>query len=51
MSIGMQPADAKAWFGAAPPDLTLVARGRGTDWLYGFPYSSLSTKIRRVRGA
>ena len=27
---------AKAWFGAAPPDLTLVARSRGTDWLYTY---------------
>ena len=36
MSIGMQSADAKVWFGAAPPDLTLVARVRGTDWLYGY---------------
>ena len=36
MKIGMQPEDAKAWFGAAPPDLTLVARVRGTDWLYTY---------------
>lgn len=36
MTIGMQPADAKTWFGAAPPDLTLVARVRGMDWLYGY---------------
>ncbi|TDV55688.1 ubiquinol-cytochrome c reductase cytochrome c1 subunit [Pseudomonas graminis] len=36
MTIGMQPADAKNWFGAVPPDLTLVARVRGTDWLYGY---------------
>ena len=36
MKIGMQPADAKVWFGAAPPDLTLVARVRGTDWLYTY---------------
>lgn len=36
MTIGMQPADAKTWFGAAPPDLTLVAQVRGTDWLYGY---------------
>ncbi|WP_237467822.1 cytochrome c1 [Vibrio stylophorae] len=27
---------AKAWFGAAPPDLTLVARVRGADWLYTY---------------
>ncbi|KFX68402.1 cytochrome C [Pseudomonas taeanensis MS-3] len=36
MKIGMRPDDAKAWFGAAPPDLTLVARVRGTDWLYTY---------------
>lgn len=36
MQIGMQPNDAKTWFGAAPPDLTLVARVRGTDWLYTY---------------
>ena len=36
MNIGMKPEDAKAWFGAAPPDLTLVARVRGTDWLYSY---------------
>ncbi len=27
---------AAKWFGAAPPDLTLVARVRGTDWLYTY---------------
>lgn len=36
MKIGMKPADAKVWFGAAPPDLTLVARVRGADWLYTY---------------
>ncbi|CAM3290310.1 cytochrome c1 [Pseudomonas floridensis] len=36
MEIGMQSADAKNWFGTAPPDLTLVARVRGNDWLYGY---------------
>ncbi|CAD5106822.1 cytochrome c1 [Zestomonas carbonaria] len=36
MNIGMQPDHAKAWFGATPPDLTLVARVRGTDWLYTY---------------
>jgi ubiquinol-cytochrome c reductase cytochrome c1 subunit len=29
-------ADAEAWFGRAPPDLSLVARYRGTDWVYQF---------------
>ncbi|MAZ44584.1 MAG: cytochrome c1 [Legionellales bacterium] len=28
--------DAESWFGVAPPDLTLVARVRGTDWLYTY---------------
>lgn len=28
--------DAAKWFGAAPPDLTLVARLRGPDWLYTY---------------
>jgi hypothetical protein len=32
----MKPDDAKVWFGAAPPDLTLVARVRGNDWLYTY---------------
>lgn len=28
--------DAAKWFGAAPPDLTLVARVRGEDWVYSY---------------
>lgn len=27
---------AEKWFGTAPPDLTLVARLRGSDWLYSY---------------
>ena len=30
----MPPADAETWFGKAPPDLSLMARERGTDYLY-----------------
>ncbi|MNN24601.1 Cytochrome C1 family protein [compost metagenome] len=36
MKTGMQPQDAKVWFGAPPPDLTLVARVRGEDWVYTY---------------
>jgi len=42
MRIAMQRDEAKAWFGAAPPDLTLIARSRaseeasGADWLYTY---------------
>ncbi len=36
MANGMDPKESANWFGAAPPDLTLVARVRGTDWLYTY---------------
>jgi ubiquinol-cytochrome c reductase cytochrome c1 subunit len=36
MQTALDPKDAKEWFGAPPPDLTLVARVRGNDWLYTF---------------
>jgi ubiquinol-cytochrome c reductase cytochrome c1 subunit len=32
----MPHTDAEQWFGKAPPDLTLMARARGTDYLYQF---------------
>jgi ubiquinol-cytochrome c reductase cytochrome b subunit len=36
MESAMPTEAAKNWFGVAPPDLSLVARVRGTDWLYGY---------------
>lgn len=36
MDIALSSKDAKKYFGAAPPDLTLVARVRGVDWLYTY---------------
>ena len=36
MDIAMTRNEAKNYFGAAPPDLTLVARVRGADWLYTY---------------
>lgn len=32
----MPAASAATWFGAPPPDLTLVARVRGADWIYTY---------------
>lgn len=32
----MDDKDAEAWFGVEPPDLTLVARVRGPDWVYTY---------------
>jgi len=34
METAMAPESAKNWFGAAPPDLTMVDRVRGTAWVY-----------------
>lgn len=42
MSTALAPADAKAWFGTLPPDLSVIARARsshagsGSDWLYTY---------------
>ncbi|TCK17849.1 ubiquinol-cytochrome c reductase cytochrome c1 subunit [Thiogranum longum] len=36
MDIALSSKDAKKYFGAVPPDLTLVARVRGVDWLYTY---------------
>jgi len=36
MTISTNPKDAKAWFGKAPPDLSLSARSRGPDWIYTY---------------
>ncbi len=34
METSMPPESAKNWFGAPPPDLTMVDRVRGTAWVY-----------------
>lgn len=42
MKIAMESKDAKVWFGAMPPDLSVIARSRaseagsGADWLYTY---------------
>jgi ubiquinol-cytochrome c reductase cytochrome c1 subunit len=33
---GMPAADAEAWFGKTPPDLSLMVRARGKDYIYRF---------------
>lgn len=32
----MNAHDAEKWFGTQPPDLSLIARSRGADWLYSY---------------
>ncbi|MBL8485063.1 MAG: cytochrome c1, partial [Rhodocyclaceae bacterium] len=42
MRVSISSADARNWFGATPPDLTVIARARssesgsGADWLYTY---------------
>jgi ubiquinol-cytochrome c reductase cytochrome c1 subunit len=36
MTVAMRRKDAKDWIGVAPPDLSVVARSRGADWLYTY---------------
>lgn len=36
MLTAMNGHDAYKWFGIQPPDLSLIARSRGADWLYSY---------------
>lgn len=36
METTMPAKDAEKWFGVAPPDLSLIGRLRGADWLYNY---------------
>jgi ubiquinol-cytochrome c reductase cytochrome c1 subunit len=36
MKSTMPADDAKKWFGKAPPDLSLIARSRGPEWIYTY---------------
>jgi ubiquinol-cytochrome c reductase cytochrome c1 subunit len=42
MKVSLSPKDAKEWFGAAPPDLSVITRskaseaGSGADWVYTY---------------
>jgi len=36
MTTTLDPKDGKEWFGVMPPDLSLIARSRGADWIYTY---------------
>lgn len=36
MTIAMRKEDAKKWFGVTPPDLSVISRAKGTNWLYTY---------------
>lgn len=46
MTIPMRPDDSKVWFGATPPDLSLVARSRSPEWLYTYLRSFYKDETR-----
>ena len=36
MNVALTRKDAKDWLGTVPPDLSVIARARGADWLYTY---------------
>src|SRR5690606_34817518 len=36
IQVAMDAGDGEAWFAKAPPDLCLVARSRGADWIFTY---------------
>jgi ubiquinol-cytochrome c reductase cytochrome c1 subunit len=36
INVSMRPQDAERWFGTAPPDLSLMARSKGSDYIFNF---------------
>jgi len=46
MSNSMNKADAKVWFGATPPDLTLISRARQPEWLYTYLRAFYQDELR-----
>ena len=36
MTVAMRSENAEQWFGVAPPDLSVIARARGADYLYSY---------------
>jgi len=46
MHSAMPASQAKEWFGNAPPDLSLIARSRGVDYVYTFLHSYYADPAR-----
>lgn len=36
LMVGAMPSESADWFGVMPPDLTLVSRYKGDDWIYSY---------------
>lgn len=50
IKTSMPAADATEWFGKPPPDLSLVARSRGTDWVFNFLTTFYADPANRQTG-
>lgn len=48
MTVATADADASAWFGIVPPDLSVIARARGVDWLYSYMRSFYRDDSRHI---
>lgn len=48
MDIAMRGEDAERWFSVEPPDLSLIARSRGTDYIYTFLKSFYAAPERQT---
>ena len=46
MVTAMPEGAASKWFGGVPPDLSLVARSKGTDWIYTYLRSFYNDEAR-----
>ena len=46
ITSSMSKKGAETWFGTTPPDLSLVARSKGTDWIYTYLRSFYADKSR-----
>jgi ubiquinol-cytochrome c reductase cytochrome c1 subunit len=46
MKVPLTMKDGREWFGVAPPDLSVIARARGADWLYTYLRSFYRDQVR-----
>jgi ubiquinol-cytochrome c reductase cytochrome c1 subunit len=46
MVVSAMPADSEQWFGKRPPDLSLIARSKGVDYVYSFMHGFYADRSR-----
>lgn len=48
MTVATADDDAREWFGTVPPDMSVIARARGVDWLYTYMRSFYLDDSRNI---